>query len=234
MAKLMRFSEVLTHLPNVNATKTRKLFRDGFNDWANSLIGAGCQDRPLELDIGGRIIDDAAYHEMYRKDGAIETSPRGAQFLIELYLEGRLPTKREPMQPSEALLSYARTGETFAEIFEARRLVQNASREADEEAKKTRYAAPEKIPPSEFTYGLLNELFFHHKKKGYWVFSMMVGGVEVTKTVSRYQSNSGKNSDASVTFSWTDPDGTPRKLEKTSKFEGNRRNDEARNWGLPE
>lgn len=63
---------------------------------------------------------------------------------------------------------------------------------------------------------------------------LTVGGVDVRKEVQRYASNSGKSGDFSVTFTWKGADGESHRLEKPSHYEGNRRNDADRNWGLPE
>lgn len=91
---------------------------------------------------------------------------------------------------------------------------------------------PERINEEELDYGLLDDLFWHHGLQG--SSSMVVGGIEVQKEVIPYRSNSGRNTDFAVTFRWIGLDGTPRSVEKRSMYEGNRRNDVERSWGLPE
>jgi hypothetical protein len=92
-------------------------------------------------------------------------------------------------------------------------------------------ANPETIVEAEFTWSLLNAVFFRHGKD---TREMVVGGRPVSKHLHPFRSNSGKSTDFNVTFTWKSTDGTARQLEKQSLYESNRRNDEDRNWGLPE
>lgn len=62
---------------------------------------------------------------------------------------------------------------------------------------------------------------------------MVIGGVEVSKTVRVRTSNFGKSRDSEVTFTYVDSDGETVVLEKESMYSGNRRNDANRNHGLP-
>jgi hypothetical protein len=64
---------------------------------------------------------------------------------------------------------------------------------------------------------------------------MEIGGTTVTKEVSRYSSNSGKSHDNEVILKWTGSDGTlHEEVLRHSSYQHNQRNDEDRNWGLPE
>jgi hypothetical protein len=65
-------------------------------------------------------------------------------------------------------------------------------------------------------------------------FKTVLTGRLLSKEVAAYCSNSGKSRDYRVRFVWRSSDGKHRELTKHSAFESNRRNDEKRNWGLPE
>lgn len=88
------------------------------------------------------------------------------------------------------------------------------------------------IVEADFSYSTLNQVFWNRGAKGST--SAVVGGINVIKTVTKYTSNSGKHTDYQVVFSWIGTDGKESKVSKESVYSKNRRNDEKRNWGLPE
>jgi len=154
-------------------------------------------------------------------------SPEGATWLLDAYKAGQLPMSlKRPKEIPEELLDYAAGKGTLLEKAREERL----ARQAREAQQREWIEDPSKIPEAEFSYWLLNQVFFRHRGAG--DAQMIVGGVLVEKTVHPYRSNSGKSVDFEVTYSWRATDGTPKVLRKPSTFEGNRRNDAARNWGL--
>jgi hypothetical protein len=159
-------------------------------------------------------------------------TPKGAQLMIKLYEGGafeRYPGKKGlPGEPAAALYEYAAN--------EAELIAKSQARYRENSEWLTKRDAfldkPESVPESEFTYSLLNALFFKHLGPG--SNEMVVGGLRVEKGVTAYSSNSGKTRDSAVVFRWASPDGQLRERLKESAYSGNRRNDADRNWGLPE
>lgn len=88
----------------------------------------------------------------------------------------------------------------------------------------------------EFSYRMLNDLFFEHVGAFRGARTLFVGGIAVTKYVSHaYKSNSGKSRDSEVEISWVGSDGQKRTVSNGgSRYRANRRNDAERDWGLPE
>jgi len=131
---------------------------------------------------------------------------------------------------AEILATYASGGQTFFDMRELRA----------EEGRLTREALIKKfenldsISDSDFSYTFLDQLFSHHKKMGMGFSELVVGGIKVTKYVSKHYSNSRKNFDYAIKYSGTKSDGTPFVYEKPSRYAENRGNDPDRNWGLPE
>lgn len=85
------------------------------------------------------------------------------------------------------------------------------------------------ISNMEKTFSELNQIFWDAKIKNG---ALVVEGVEVTKSLINYTSNSRKSSDWQVTFSWVDADGVRQSVIKESQYKDNRNNDSDRNWGL--
>jgi hypothetical protein len=78
---------------------------------------------------------------------------------------------------------------------------------------------------------LLDRVFWANTSKGQG--TLKLAGIDVTKTVHGYPTNSGKNTGYEVTFYWTGSDGERRSSGTGKPPEAfNRRNDEERNWGL--
>jgi len=160
-----------------------------------------------------------AYRGLYE---VYVVSPKGARILVRLYRAGVLETP--PKEVSTELLKYLDSEDALRAKAQARRDRERAYREKVEN--------PESITESEFTFSLLNEVFWKQGLKG--DSSMVLDGITVTKSVTPYLSNSGKSRDFRVAFSWVGRDGKRHCAEKPSIYEGNRRNDEERNFGLPE
>lgn len=155
-----------------------------------------------------------------------------ADAILRLYKAGALPMAQGKD------VSSATEAETYVEAIR--------NHEAHERAEEQRLAAerrqiaerhreiiadPSKACEAEFSISLLNDIFLRHHGPG--AGTMSIGGLSVTKsTPIPYASNSGKSRFWSYSYRWTSADGTPRALEQTSPFEGNRRNDADRNWGL--
>jgi RHH-type rel operon transcriptional repressor/antitoxin RelB len=159
-------------------------------------------------------------------------TPEGAALLLRMYKSGcfELDKKREGVGDASKLEAYAASGETLL-----RQYAQDQDLAAQKKAQELRWKEhPEELPEDKFTPSLLNDIMWHHGVKGMHV-SMEIGGITVTKSVSRHTSNSGKTQDNTVVFRWTGSDGVDHEeFLKKSYFENNRRNDADRNWGLPE
>lgn len=83
-----------------------------------------------------------------------------------------------------------------------------------------------------FTVEALDAIFWKVKGKGNG--TLKIGGIDVTKQLHWYRSNSGKSGGFRLEFTYTDANGVFQTLVRKSKFEKNRFNDASRNWGLPE
>ncbi|MFD1744486.1 hypothetical protein ACFSE1_03335 [Rhizobium helianthi] len=80
---------------------------------------------------------------------------------------------------------------------------------------------------------LLDRIFFAHAPKG--TMRLTLDGIDVTKDVHGYRSNSRKNTGYEVTFYWTGSDGQQRSCGTGKPPEAfNRANDPERNWGFYE
>ncbi|MDX8465736.1 hypothetical protein RFM26_08575 [Mesorhizobium sp. VK23B] len=81
-------------------------------------------------------------------------------------------------------------------------------------------------------YRLLDSVFFALKGPGEG--TLVLAGIQVTKSLAGYSSNSGMTTGWQVTFSWTGSDGRGWLIKKVPSEASNRRNDPERNWGLYE
>jgi hypothetical protein len=185
---------------------------------------------PYRPEIYGANLDHDRFGVLCNKT----LEPDDLQYLLELYRAGKLPFRKRPKTfevPAE-IQAYADTPRTTlvekSRALEAEKATASA---AAADARRQKLENLGAVREEEFTYPFLNELFFHHKvKEG----SLTVSGIAVSKSLQPYRSNSGKNKDWQVTFTWIGSDGKPRVVEKSSLYAGNRRNDAERNWGLPE
>jgi len=160
-------------------------------------------------------------------------TPTQVALLISLHEAGATPRKTKKITPvPQELRDYATIDE--ADLHKESDLRRSKFRlEAERQKKATidRLARPEAIPEGDFSFSLLNDLFFYHQGEGSG--QMVIGGIEVTKSLTNHPSNSGRPG-WTVRFSWSGADGERRELVSESPYIGNRRNDSKRNWGLPE
>lgn len=168
-------------------------------------------------------------------------TPAGAAKLIELYRADHLYTSgKKPGRVQQWLVDYAassqqemleKSRQLWARDFEAADLkAAKQSLQAQEHQARLRDLAG--FSESDFTYTLLDQIFWANQGKGDG--ELVIGGIKVTKTVTTYSSNSGKSRSSEVEFRWTNAAGVSQTLLKESTYSKNRRNDSARNWGLPE
>ena len=179
-----------------------------------------------KFNFGSLSLNINDFNELFIKDdwGTKRVSPTGAQLLLLLDKEGFF--QRKSLEKPIELIKYANSE---AAIIKA----QN-DYEAEERRKRELALTPELVKETDFSYGLLNNIFINRFGLGRERRTMLIGGIEVTKDVAVYKSNSGKSSDSSVVFQWCSADGQNHVIAKESVYSGNRRNDAERNWGLPE
>lgn len=214
--------KALKLLPGVKPRKASAMIKEAFHQLAwNSHVNGSSET----ADIGGSRLNLAEIEHLVIDDNAVtKVSPAGAALLINLYRAGSFPMERKSSLPAETpdLKAYADS--------ESELQAKQAAADAEEARQKHLVDNPSEIAPSEFTYGLLNDVFFRHRGAG--SHSMAIGGVEVLKSVVTRSSNSGKTRDSDVSFTWTDAEGQKREISKQSRFADNRSNDPDRNWGL--
>jgi len=208
------FRDVCKGLPGVKPRLLQNRLREAYYQGEGLQLGTE-QVSHEEL----RELFLTAYRGHYPVD---VVSPKGAHTLVRLYRAGVLETP--PKEVSAELLDYIESEDALRTKVQARQDRERAYREKIEN--------PESINESEFTFSLLNEVFWRQGLTG--DSSMVLDGITVTKSVTLYFSNSGKNRDFRVVFSWVGRDGKHHCAEKPSIYARNRRNDEERNFGLPE
>lgn len=229
--------EVINLLPNVKPRKAKWLIDDMNNHFFNERYMAESEDPTgyapytsneitiTEHDYRSMIV--SADNEWGEEVDYI--TPEGASLLVKMYRAECFELKGKPGSTDE-LEKYAASGEELLAQHAAN--IELAAREKAQEERWKEH--PEELPEELFTASRLNDIMWHHGVKGMHV-SMEIGGITVTKSVSRHKSNSGKSSDNTVVLSWTGSDGIPREEFLTkSAYENNRRNDAGRNWGLSE
>jgi hypothetical protein len=165
--------------------------------------------------------------------GRIKITPQGAKTLIALYRAGGLFSDRDKKAKVEPvhdeLIAYA---DSEAALMD-KTLAKNEVERKAEEVRIERINNPRGVSVKDFTYSLLNDIFFAHVGKCTGQQKMNIGGIPVTKTVLAHHSNSGKSRDFEVIFEFTDESGELKTISKSSMYAENRRNDASRNHGLP-
>lgn len=232
--KIMRLRDALRSLPGVKPLSAMKLI----GEWIEDALAPCCEPgydpdgEPLAVDIGGNRILLAALEEAKQEEdfSAYKTSPQGAQLLLSLYADKALPMTGPPGEPAETLVAYAADGRSFREVNEAERARARITREA----RAALLSDPSGVSLDSLTPELVNDFFFFHGKNKMGHATMMIGGVEVSRTVLLYKSNSGATRGYSVELRWKGPDGAEVVHKQSTPYEANRRNDAERNWGLPE
>lgn len=227
--KYMTLVEALKCLPGVMPNKSKKLIDDAFEI---SYVPGSMEISDLGYRVGETKLSQEEYKAIHIEvqsfyGTTIRISPQGAKVLMKLYRNGDLVMhKGKSITESTELQAY---------IDKESALKKEADRiRREDERKKYLVENPDKIKEADFSYSLLDSVFYRKfgAFRGYK--TMILDGIEVEKSVFVYQSNSGKTHDSEVTFSWTDSKGEPHRLCKPSLYSENRRNDANRNWGLPE
>ncbi|WP_152486599.1 hypothetical protein [Herbaspirillum frisingense] len=229
----MKFRDAMDYLPGVQPIKARQLISVWQGEAIDHHLFAKKKSvKPYVVSAGSLSFSEDDLNELIHNDGfsASTISPKGAGLLIRLYEENILPIKGKAGPVSEVLIAYASEGQTFSDLRKLRVETERLKREVV--IKK--FEDLDSISDSDFSYTFLDQLFFHHKKIGIGFSELVVGGIKVTKYVSKHYSNSRKNFDYAIKYSGTKNDGTPFVYEKPSRYAENRGNDPERNWGLPE
>lgn len=166
------------------------------------------------------------FNELFIEDvwGTPRISPQGAKLLLLLDKEKFFERKSQE-EPIE-LLQYIASA---PDIIQAQ-----INSDLEKLRQQELEVRPELAQERDFTYTILNNISIKQFGMGRGQKTMTIGGIEVTKNVSVYKSNSLKSQDADVTFLWISADGQEHRIEKESLYKSNRRNDSMRNWGLPE
>ncbi|WP_277352482.1 hypothetical protein [Achromobacter anxifer] len=232
--KIMRLRDALKMLPGVKPVSAMRLI----DEWIEEALAPCCEPgydpdgAPLSAVVADKVILLTELEEVKKEDyfSAFKTSPKGAQLLFSLYADGALPMNGPPGEPDEALISYAADGRAFREVHEAERARARITREA----KAALLSDPSAVSPDSLTPELVNDFFFFHRKNKMGHETMRIGGIDVSRSVRLYKSNSGANRGYSVELRWTGFDGVEVVHEQNTPYESNRRNDPDRNWGLPE
>lgn len=234
ITKLMTLTKALEGLPNVKPRAARSLILEWeHQSWLYKQTRDGLTRKPQSVQIGSYVLEAPLIAEMHYLDdsqmGKAVVTPRAAEALISLYLAGLLPLQKGTQveaEPASWLSDYASSGLSMTDVRAANRI--QSERVHDE--RLARLNKPlDAILESELTEAYLHDLFFHHKVRNG---VLRIAGIEVTKTLSRSSSNSGKSHGWNERFTWTGTDGVVHSVGRDSEFSHNRRNDENRNWGL--
>lgn len=156
-------------------------------------------------------------------DTVMLIGPDAAAELLAAYKERRLPMKRGgKVQEAPDAEAYVLEAEKWRGQIAERRRREDCMKDVS------------LVRESDFDDNrLMDRIFFAHAGKG--AGTLMLAGIEVTKSLRGFSSNSGKSTGWQATFVWTGSDGVRRSSGSTLPPEAfNRRNDEERNWGLHE
>lgn len=213
------FTKFAKHLGGLKPRVTLNWLKDRFYE--------ACSTDAPEVDLNGTLVLKSEMSQLFCQDdwGAERISPDGAALLVRLHTAGVLLYKTSKPGPvAPAAQSYIDSKPVLlAKVLQAR---------AEREAYARKVAEPSAIREEEFTYRLLDDVFWKHQGKG--TGTLEIGGVLVRKSVNTLSSNSGKTHDSAVRFTWRAADGVEKVLSKPSIYTDNRRNDAERNWGLLE
>lgn len=165
---------------------------------------------------------DIFYRDAYFADDVLVVGPDAAAAILAAYQAGKLPMNKG-LRITEAprAMEYVNDG---------------AVKEQSRERRRTETCLKDisLVKESDFTDNrLLDRLFFAHAPKGSR--TLKLDGIDVTKEVHGYRTNSRQNTGYEVTFYWTGSDGKERSSGTGKPPEAfNRANDPKRNWGLHE
>ncbi|PSW81905.1 hypothetical protein CTN03_07745 [Photobacterium angustum] len=235
---LLRLNDFLKMLPSVKPRKAREVIKSWQEDIFELIIAdtwSQEEKERYEIVISDCLtIQSSDFEHIFHGDEseAKRITPYGAQLLCQAYKAGLFETKArlsEYIVPIE-VQEYIDSTNAILSKQEGDRVHRQNKREHYE----NKISNLELIREAEFSYTLLNDVFV--KKFGFKGnhHVLKIGGVDVTKSLSLYRSNSGLSSDWQVTFSWIGLDGEHKQLRKDSFYSGNRRNDSERNYGLHE
>lgn len=196
-------------------------------DFISSLPGVKPR-KARALIMDGHVLSTEEKRDIFlRSDGIFDTvyvvGPDAASAILAAYGAGKLPMNRgEPVREAPLAAQYLENADGLrAQIAERRRkqaCVKDISLVEERDFSDDR---------------LLDRVFWANTPKGQG--SLKLAGIDVTKTVNGYSTNSGKNTGYEVTFHWIGSDGQHRSSGTGKPLEAfNRRNDEDRNWGLHE
>lgn len=233
----MSLTDALRYLSGVKP----KIARQMIQDWLHQSIGAVhysdetkefefFEATDISLGVEGTVLTKSQIAELYNDTfddwGKLSISPEGASILIHLYGLDLLPMQKKASKSvDDRLKDYASLGLRFSDF-------QRMQSEKMAERRKFLARPLDEIKPGEFSFDLLNHVFWREGRRGNSV--MTIGCIEVRKEVYPYKSNTGKSIDFTVEFSWRDVDGKEQTAVKRSIYQENRRNDAGRNWGLYE
>lgn len=161
--------------------------------------------------------------DAYFLDTVVVVGPTAGRAILDAYKAGQLPMRRSSEKPSETpkadayLAESDRWTQEIAERYRLKCAVGDTSLIRSEDL---------------FNYRLLDEVFVRHLGLGRG--TLTLAGVQVTKSLLEYRSNSGKSVDWKVSFSWRDKNNQRHTVGKESRYAENRRNDAERDWGLPD
>lgn len=156
-------------------------------------------------------------------DLATVVVPDAAAAILQAYKDGRLPMQKgKTDQNAPDAEAYVRDAEPLREEIRERQ----RRKECVEDVSLVR--------ESDFLdQHLMNRIFFENAGAGPG--TLTLAGIEVSKDIRGFSSNSGKSTGYESTFTWTGSDGVQRSSGSGLPSEAfNRRNDEKRNWGLHE
>lgn len=156
-------------------------------------------------------------------DTVMLVGPDAAAELLAAYKERRLPMKRgAKVQEAPEAEAYVLQAETWRDQIAERRRRDDCLKDIT------------LVRESDFNDNrLMDRIFFAHAGKGSG--TLTLAGIQVTKSLRGFSSNSGKTTGWQATFSWIGNDGVRHDSGSALPPEAfNRRNDEERNWGLHE
>ena len=145
-------------------------------DWASSRL----LEESIESEIDGLIRENL--------NGTQLLTPRGAGVLMKLWAQGDFEEfqKKSNRTDIEKLIAYKNSERELLRTTKE----DKEKRIKEEEEYERLISSPEDINPRDFNYKLLSDIFWKHIGEG--TGSLRIGGVEVTKRIARYVSNSGK------------------------------------------
>lgn len=149
--------------------------------------------------------------------------PDAATAILQAYKDGRLPMQRgKAVQDAPEAEAYFRNVELLREEIRERK------------RKKDCVDDIGLVRESDFLNShLMNQIFY--KSVGPGPGRLKLAGIDISKDLRSFSSNSGKSTGYEYSFTWTGSDGVRRSSCSGLPSEAlNRRNDEKRNWGLHE